>query len=67
MLSDRQKLILKAIIEDYVITNEPGLYFPEYKIGIRIEDDLLLKEDRAINLSKDIIKEIKDIENFMKK
>ena len=23
MLSDRQKLILKAIIEDYVITNEP--------------------------------------------
>ena len=50
-----------------VISNEPGLYFPEYNIGIRIEDDLLLKEDRAINLSKNIIKEVKDIENFMKK
>ena len=57
----------KPLPVNSVITNEPGLYFPEYKIGIRIEDDLLLKEDRAINLSKDIIKEIKDIENFMKK
>lgn len=50
-----------------IITDEPGLYFPEYKIGIRIEDDLLLKEKKAINLSKDIIKDIKDIEFFMKK
>ena len=57
----------KPLPVNSVITNEPGLYFPEYKIGIRIEDDLLLKEDRAFNLSKDIIKEIKDIENFMKK
>ena len=50
-----------------VISNEPGLYFPEYNIGVRIEDDLLLKTDKAINLSKDIIKEVEDIENFMKK
>lgn len=50
-----------------VISNEPGLYFPEYNIGVRIEDDLLLLKDKAINLSKDIIKEIDDIENFMKK
>ena len=45
-----------------VISNEPGLYFPEYNIGIRIEDDLLLKDDKAINLSKNIIKEVKAIE-----
>lgn len=57
----------KPLPVNSVITNEPGLYFPEYKIGIRIEDDLLLKENKAINLSKGIIKEIKDIENFMKK
>ena len=50
-----------------VISNEPGLYFPEYNIGIRIEDDLLLKDDKAINLSKNIIKEVKAIEKFMKK
>ena len=50
-----------------VISNEPGLYFPEYNIGIRIEDDLLLKDDRAINLSKNIIKDVKAIEKFMEK
>ena len=50
-----------------VISNEPGLYFPEYNIGIRIEDDLLLLKDKAVNLSADIIKEIDDIEKFMKK
>ena len=49
-----------------VITNEPGLYFEELNIGVRIEDDLLITEDGCINLSKDIIKEIEDIEKFMK-
>ena len=53
--------------ENAVITNEPGLYFKEYNIGIRIEDDVLIKKDRAINLSKNIIKSIKDIEEFMNK
>lgn len=50
-----------------VFTNEPGLYIEEEGIGIRIEDDLLVTEDGCENLSKDIIKEIKDIEAFMKK
>lgn len=50
-----------------VLTNEPGLYIEEENIGIRIEDDLLVTEDGCINLSKDIIKEIKDIEEFMNK
>lgn len=53
--------------ENAVISNEPGLYFKEYNIGIRIEDDILIKKGRAINLSKDIIKSVKDIEDFMKK
>lgn len=48
-----------------VITNEPGLYFPEHKIGVRIEDDLLLLKTKAINLSADIIKEVDEIEAFM--
>ncbi|MCI5745594.1 MAG: Xaa-Pro aminopeptidase [Erysipelotrichaceae bacterium] len=50
-----------------IISNEPGLYFKEYGIGIRIEDDLLIKETHAINLSKDIIKSVKQIENYMMK
>lgn len=50
-----------------VITNEPGLYFPELGIGIRIEDDLLITKTGAVNLSADIIKEVAEIEAFMTK
>lgn len=50
-----------------VISNEPGLYFKKLGIGIRIEDDLLIKKSHSVNLSKNIIKSIKDIENFMNK
>ena len=32
-----------------------------------LPDDLLLKEDKAINLSKNIIKSVSSIEKFMKK
>lgn len=47
-----------------VITNEPGLYIPEEKIGIRIEDDLLITEKGCENLSIDIPRELFDIENI---
>ncbi|MDY0277027.1 MAG: aminopeptidase P family protein [Acholeplasma sp.] len=50
-----------------IITVEPGLYIAEEAIGIRIEDNILITEKGAINLSKDIIKEVNDIEEFMKK
>lgn len=52
--------------EGMVITIEPGLYIPEESIGIRIEDNIVITKDKAINLSIDIIKEVEDIENFMK-
>ena len=47
-----------------VISDEPGLYIKEKGIGIRIEDDLLITSKGAEVLTKDIIKEIADIEQF---
>ena len=49
-----------------VITVEPGLYFKEYNIGVRIEDDILITPTKAEVLSKDIAKEIDEIERMMK-
>ena len=55
-----------GIKEGMVITIEPGLYIKEEGIGIRIEDDILITKGEAICLSQDIIKEVEDLENFMK-
>jgi len=53
--------------EGMVITIEPGIYIEDEKIGVRIEDNVLITKEGPVNLSKDIIKEVKDIEAFMKK
>lgn len=55
-----------GLLEGMVITIEPGLYIPEESIGIRIEDNIQITKDKAIVLSKDIVKEVSDIENMMK-
>jgi len=55
----------KKIKAGVVLTVEPGIYIEEEGIGIRIEDDILVTEDGYENLSKDIIKEISDIEAFL--
>ncbi len=51
--------ILKA---GNIITVEPGIYIPEEKIGVRIEDDILVTKDGYKNLSENIPKEIKELE-----
>ena len=48
-----------------VVTVEPGLYVPEWGIGVRIEDDALVTEDGCVNLSASIPKEIAEIERLM--
>ncbi|KFZ27192.1 MAG: Xaa-Pro aminopeptidase [Candidatus Izimaplasma bacterium HR2] len=53
------------LAEGMVITIEPGLYIKEEGIGIRIEDNILITKDGAVNLSKEIIKEVKDIEEYL--
>lgn len=54
-----------VLVPGMIISCEPGLYFENLGIGVRIEDDILVTEDGCENLSKDIIKEIDDIENYM--
>ncbi|MBE7122215.1 aminopeptidase P family protein [Bacillus cereus] len=56
----------RVLEEGMVITIEPGLYIEEESIGIRIEDDILVTKDGYENLSKDIIREVEEIEEFMK-
>ena len=48
-----------------IISDEPGLYFKELGIGVRIEDDILVTEDGCYCLSGNIIKEVSDIEKAM--
>jgi Xaa-Pro aminopeptidase len=52
--------------EGMVITVEPGIYIAEEKIGVRIEDDVLVTKDSHKVLSSMIPKEIEDIERFRK-
>ena len=57
-----RKLILRP---GNVITVEPGLYFVEDEIGVRIEDNVLVTEEGHECLSKGIVKEIYDVEKLM--
>ncbi|MCE5222520.1 MAG: aminopeptidase P family protein [Clostridium sp.] len=51
--------------EGIVFTVEPGIYISEESIGIRIEDDILVTKNGCEVLTKDMIKEVNDIEEFM--
>lgn len=53
--------------EDMVFTLEPGLYFDELNLGIRIEDTLLVTKDGCEVLSGNIPKTVADIEDAMKR
>jgi Xaa-Pro aminopeptidase len=49
-----------------VFTVEPGIYIPEEKMGIRLEDDVVIRESGApLNLMKNIPIEVEEIEAVM--
>ncbi|HAK94284.1 MAG TPA: xaa-pro aminopeptidase [Planctomycetes bacterium] len=50
-----------------VVTIEPGIYFPDRKLGIRIEDDVLIGRAGNRVLSSAVPKTIEDIESAMRK
>jgi Xaa-Pro aminopeptidase len=49
-----------------VITNEPGIYIPDEALGVRIENDFLIIDDGAENLSAALPTAALDIEAMMK-
>ncbi|MFN8296167.1 MAG: aminopeptidase P family protein [Chitinophagales bacterium] len=48
-----------------VFTCEPGIYIPEEKLGIRIENDILITENGVVDLMADIPIEAEEIEDIM--
>jgi Xaa-Pro aminopeptidase len=51
--------------EGMVIAIEPGLYLPEEKIGVRIEDNVLVTKDGGVLLSGDLPRTVDEIEKWM--
>jgi Xaa-Pro aminopeptidase len=51
--------------EGMVFAIEPALYFPEKNLGVRIEDTVLITKDGVEVLTKDVPKEIAEIEALM--
>ncbi len=49
-----------------IVTIEPGVYLPNEKLGVRIEDDILVTAKGRRDLSKAIVKDAKEIERLIK-
>tara|TARA_B100000674_G_C37911438_1_gene948760 strand:+ start:368 stop:1654 length:1287 start_codon:yes stop_codon:yes gene_type:complete len=48
-----------------VLTCEPGIYIPEEGLGIRLENDILIGENKNIDLMEDIPIEVDEIEHLL--
>jgi Xaa-Pro aminopeptidase len=48
-----------------VVTMEPGIYIPEEKIGVRIEDDILITKDGYELLTSRLPRTVEEIEKLM--
>jgi Xaa-Pro aminopeptidase len=54
-----------ALAPGMVITIEPGIYIPEEKLGVRIEDDVLVTETGFKLLSERLPRTAEDVERMM--
>lgn len=48
-----------------VLTVEPGIYIPEEGLGIRLENNVVIGEDKTVDLFKDFPLEVEEIEYAM--
>jgi len=53
--------------EGAIITIEPGIYIPEERLGVRIEDDVLVGKGKSTVLSAMIPKTVAEIEKAMRR
>jgi Xaa-Pro aminopeptidase len=56
-----------ALKPGMVVTIEPGVYLPDQKLGVRIEDDILVTASGNQNLTAAVPKSIKEIEEAMER
>lgn len=53
--------------EGDVITIEPGIYIPQEKLGVRIEDNYWIVKGGAVCLSEDLPRRPQDVEQFVQR
>jgi Xaa-Pro aminopeptidase len=51
----------------WVLTVEPGIYIPDEKIGVRLENDILVTADGPVDLMADIPVEADELEALMRR
>jgi Xaa-Pro aminopeptidase len=57
--------LFKPIPVNAVFTIEPGIYIPEEKLGVRIEDDYLVTQTGLVKMSDNIPSALSEIERLM--
>ena len=61
-------ILTEPMVAGMVFTVEPGIYIPDENLGIRLEDDYVIRESGdPINLMKNIPIEIDELEEWMAK
>jgi Xaa-Pro aminopeptidase len=60
-------IVTEPIQSGWVLTVEPGIYIPEEGLAVRLENDIVVKEEGNIDLMADIPIEAEEIEGLMKR
>ena len=56
---------LKPFEPGMVLTCEPAIYIPKEKLGIRLENDILITDEGPVDLMEDIPMDPDEIEELM--